>query len=332
MGARANPDVPVRPASAPAPSLRSFDDFATAAEAVLQHLQHELGFRHWMITRTEGDDWIVLKTHKGSGSYEIHAGDVLRWSDSFCSRMVMGEGPRIAPRVKDVPAYATAPVAEGYEIAAYVGAPLVKADGSLFGTLCAIDPTPQPAEIAAAQPMVELFAQLLSTLLQNERRLEDEVRRRERAELEAEGDVLTGLLSRRGWQRILNGEEARCKRTGAPACVIVGDLDDLKAANDELGHLAGDELLLYAGRLIIAACRQSDIAARLGGDEFAILAPETTLDAGAALLERLRGVLDAADISMSLGIAPRGPKHDLASAWEAADRAMLAEKAERKRR
>lgn len=315
-----------------APDLRSFPDFESAASAVLEFLHAELGLGLWMVTRTDGDDWIILAS-RDAAEYAIADGDVLRWSDSFCSRMVSGVGPRVAPVAMDVPSYAAAPAAFDYDIGAYVGVPLTTVDGRLFGTLCAIDPAPQPASLEGAQGLLELCAQLLSTVLDREQRLVSEARAREEAEAKSYGDLLTGVLSRRGWERALALEEARSSRTGAPACVLVGDLDDLKQVNDEFGHARGDELLYFAGRLLASACRTHDRVARIGGDEFAILAPETDLTDGRALLSRVRSVLDAADIAISLGVARRNPAHGgLTAALEAADQDMLADKARRRAR
>ncbi|WP_228076564.1 putative bifunctional diguanylate cyclase/phosphodiesterase [Novilysobacter ciconiae] len=53
--------------------------------------------------------------------------------------------------------------------------------------------------------------------------------------------------------------------------VLFLDLDRFKLINDSVGHSAGDDLLVEAGRRIVAAAREHDLVARLGGDEFAVL-------------------------------------------------------------
>ncbi|MDP3123930.1 MAG: hypothetical protein Q8M46_04950, partial [Thiobacillus sp.] len=49
-------------------------DFNSSAQAILEFLHARLGFRQWMVTRTEGKDWIVLAA-KGD-SYDIDLGKV----------------------------------------------------------------------------------------------------------------------------------------------------------------------------------------------------------------------------------------------------------------
>src|SRR4051812_26487169 len=113
-------------------------DFSSATRATIHFLRQRFDLDLWMVTRTEGNDWIVLGVEESK--YDVKAGSVFQWSDSFCSRMVEGLGPRIAPQSDLIDVYKNAPIGAAVKIGAYVGVPLTKADGSLFGTLCAIDP------------------------------------------------------------------------------------------------------------------------------------------------------------------------------------------------
>jgi diguanylate cyclase (GGDEF)-like protein len=303
-------------------------DFQVVVRNTLHFLHQRYGFALWMFSRLEKDDWIVL-TAEDHG-YGIGEGRVFPWKDSLCSRMVDNLGPRVAPVVADVPAYATAPIAEHLKIGAYIGIPLKRRDGSLFGTLCAIDPLPQPSLIVEEQELIELIVDLLNRLLNAELTAAQAVRRAERAEVVMMRDPLTALYNRRGWDRLLAKEEERCRRYGHPACIISIDLDELKFINDTSGHAAGDALLQAASRVIEDTLRATDIAARLGGDEFSILAVECDATAAATLLDRLRMRMAAEGIKASCGLAMRQPEKGLRCALSDADAAMYADKKQRK--
>lgn len=299
-------------------------DFQSAAQEILVYLQQQLGFDLWMVTRTEANDWIVLQAN--DRGYGVNQGDVFRWSDSFCAQMIQGKGPRIAPCSQHIAAYASAPIGQQVKIRAYVGVPLVYRDGSLFGTLCAIDPEPQPEQIESALPLVELLANLLSTILHADLKAAEQSRRVERLKAEAWNDALTGLYNRRGWDELMAGEESRCQRYGYPACVISIDLDGLKQVNDSYGHSQGDQLICQAGRAIQQGIRHCDIAARVGGDEFAVLGVNCNLRDGERLLKRIRHTLTMVNVKASLGLAVRQPQQGLLTAWQESDQAMYAAK------
>lgn len=299
-------------------------DFNTAALAVLTYLHDRIGFDLWMVTRTEGNDWIVLQAN--DQGYGVKAGDVFNWTDSFCSRMIVGEGPCIAPSSDAVAAYASAPIGQQVKIGAYVGVPLIKEDGSLFGTLCAIHPVPQPPVIQQELPLIELLAQLLSRILQAEMKVVEQTRLAEHLQTEALTDVLTGLYNRRGWDQLLSSEEERCAIYGYPACIIVLDIDGLKVTNDSQGHPAGDLLLQQTGEVLKQVTRKQDIVARIGGDEFAMLCVECTLDEGELIRQRLTQALAAHQLRASVGIAGRHPSQGLRWAWANADQAMYTHK------
>ncbi|BFM38103.1 sensor domain-containing diguanylate cyclase [Synechocystis sp. LKSZ1] len=305
-----------------------FSDFESAAQAVLAFLHQRLGLSLWMLTRTEGEDWIVLQAQ--DQGYGVKAGDVFRWRDSFCSQMVAGRGPRIAADSNQVSVYANAPIAQQVAIGAYVGVPLTYKDGRLFGTLCAIDPQPQTETLAAELPLVELLARLLSSLLSFSLEVAEQARQAERACTDAVTDALTGLYNRRGWEQFLAQEEERCRIYGHPASVIIIDLDGLKEVNDSQGHGAGDQLIIQTAEVLRHTVRCQDIVARLGGDEFAVLCLDCGLEPGKALLERLEEAFMERQIDASLGLACRKPGAHLTQAVEEADHAMYLCKSWRK--
>lgn len=301
-----------------------FKNFHEAGQAVLKFLHQKFGFSLWMITRVEGNDWIVLQSE--DHGYGVKPGRVFNWADSFCSHMVLGNAPRIAPCSDDVALYASAPIAKKVTIKAYIGQPLLKEDGSLFGTLCAIDPQPQSREIVQDGMLVELFGNLLSHILQHEIREHEQIRLHERLLTEALMDSMTGVYNRRGWNKFIEVEELRCQQYGHPAAIIVVDLNSLKKVNDVYGHAEGDRVITQAASILKNAIRSNDLIARLGGDEFAIL----VVDLDAAQLEQLKNrllnQLEKAGISAAIGFEMRHPSYGLTHALEAADQKMYTHK------
>jgi diguanylate cyclase (GGDEF)-like protein len=125
---------------------------------------------------------------------------------------------------------------------------------------------------------------------------------------EARIDALTGVGNYRLLDERVRYELTRHRRTGRPLSVVILDLDNFKAVNDVLGHLAGDQLLREVARELRATVREADTVVRQGGDEFCILAPETSGDDAALLVARikyaLRGLVAVGEpLSTSAGYA-----------------------------
>jgi diguanylate cyclase (GGDEF)-like protein len=151
----------------------------------------------------------------------------------------------------------------------------------------------------------------------------------------ADHDPLTGVLSRRRFQTEVERELALALRYGSRGALFYLDLDRFKVINDELGHRAGDDVLVRFASLLKGRLRDTDLLARLGGDEFAILAPHadatTALALGAQLGEAIAQDRAAASpgrwVTASLGIALY-PEHGLTvdELLSKADAAMYAAK------
>ena len=301
-----------------------FRDFEDAGKAILEYLHKHLGFNLWMITRTEGNDWIVLQA-KDSG-YGVKAGQVFNWADSYCSKMVLGKGPRIAHDSKKIPLYEEAGINKVVDINAYIGQPLLNEDGSVFGTLCAIDPSVQPKSIEQYSDLLELFSLLLSRILQDEIKINEQKRISEKLEMESLTDHLTGAFNRRAWDKLLDLEESRCKIYGHSTTIIVIDLNDLKYINDKFGHLKGDQMIQETVQIIKRTVRSNDLVARLGGDEFGILNIETNLENTQKLANRISESLKQAGINAAIGVAARQPGTDLQQIVVEADKQMYRHK------
>jgi GGDEF domain-containing protein len=96
---------------------------------------------------------------------------------------------------------------------------------------------------------------------------------------QADTDGLTGLCNHRRFRERLYEEFLRARRYNLPLTLLMIDIDDFKAFNDDYGHLIGDEVLRIVARLLQSGLRQSiDLAARYGGEEFAVMLPNTPPD------------------------------------------------------
>jgi diguanylate cyclase (GGDEF)-like protein len=84
----------------------------------------------------------------------------------------------------------------------------------------------------------------------------------------ASTDELTGLLRRGAGLAALEREIGRARRSGGSLVVAFLDVDGLKKVNDELGHAAGDRLLVDVATVLRTRLRSYDLVMRWGGDEF----------------------------------------------------------------
>lgn len=125
-------------------------------------------------------------------------------------------------------------------------------------------------------------------------------------------DVLTHAANRGQFEKVLREEISYANRYHVKFTLFFIDLDHFKDVNDQLGHQAGDLLLIQVAKRINACLRESDFLGRLGGDEFAIILkrverPEDAGKVAQKILDKLKQSFqlgnNVADISCSIGIA-----------------------------
>lgn len=125
----------------------------------------------------------------------------------------------------------------------------------------------------------------------------------------ANTDRLTGLWNRLKFEEVAHQEVSRADRYDYPLSLVFFDLDHFKNINDQHGHEIGDQVLCRLAKLVSGHLRESDSLCRWGGEEFLILMPHTDRQQAGHLAEKLRELvnraqlLDQQPISASFGIA-----------------------------
>ena len=101
-------------------------------------------------------------------------------------------------------------------------------------------------------------------------------------------DALTGLLNRKGMERAIMAELARCRREKDELIILLVDLDDFSRINATMGHGVGDLVLVGAARRIKESVREQDQVGRCGTDRFVIMLSEAEIATGEVLAEKIR--------------------------------------------
>jgi diguanylate cyclase len=146
-------------------------------------------------------------------------------------------------------------------------------------------------------------------------------------------DGLTGLHNRAWLNENLSSLIVDAHADAKPLSIVMIDLDHFKQFNDMHGHLAGDEALKTASRVLSGALRPTDFAARYGGEELLVILPGSNQTAGVMvaqrLCERMQQAVVFADmrkplphITASFGVAGLMAAQDANGLISAADTAL----------
>jgi two-component system cell cycle response regulator len=178
----------------------------------------------------------------------------------------------------------------------------------------------------------EKLKNIIDAALDKWMRLQQAMADKEKLERLATFDSLTGLYNRRAVLGRLGELINFANRYKEDFSLSMLDIDHFKMVNDSYGHLTGDEVLARIATLIHRNVRDTDIVGRYGGEEFIIILPKTNLSSSWVVAERLRSIIEKAEmkdsagnvftITVSQGLAGWERDEDAASLISRADEAL----------
>jgi diguanylate cyclase (GGDEF)-like protein len=125
-------------------------------------------------------------------------------------------------------------------------------------------------------------------------------------------DPMTGLPNSAGWVRAL--ERAVAEPDGAPAAVLLIELEGVSEAREHAGREAVTAVVAEIGRRLRATVRGEDLVARLGGGAFAVVASGTPDEADllgsrclAVVEQPIATAAGILDLTAGIGLAPVVP-------------------------
>ena len=151
-----------------------------------------------------------------------------------------------------------------------------------------------------AVPLYHLMGYLIGYLV-TMRDITEQKRTEDRLQRLAQTDYLTEVFNRRAFFELAGPELERSRRYHHSLAFILMDVDNFKKVNDTYGHLVGDRVLQNLARACQRSLREVDRLARYGGEEFIVMLPETDGPGACRSAERLRQMIEQAEVSTHQG-------------------------------
>jgi GAF domain-containing protein len=273
-------------------SLRPFLSLQESLPALLACLRAVVPMRLWMVGRLNGTAWTVVEAD--DRLHKVKVGDSFPWPDTLCVRVLEHFGCCFAEDAAANPILAAAPVRESIKIGAYIGYPMLSWRGELLGTVCGIDPEPQPPFTPQQRQVVQTVSRSISTLVAHSFKVDESRRSDPGIRTPVNIDHLTGLPNLAAWQSLLEEEEVALRR------------DD-------------DDALVRHGHLLKRHVRGRDAVARTALNRFSLLLRGLGAEQGRPAVDKIRQTLLENGADVAVGFAMRRASGNLVAAARIAD-------------
>ena len=125
--------------------------------------------------------------------------------------------------------------------------------------------------------LISTFAMMFGYILMCTQRFNYELKQ------QATIDTLSNMYNRRGVENFLHREIEQFKRSKNPLSLLIIDANKFKDVNDQFGHAAGDQAIIYIGETLKNNVRSGDLAGRMGGDEFVLVLTNTNYETATSI-------------------------------------------------
>lgn len=251
----------------------------------------------------QGDLEVFVSSNTDGNPYKVGGKEVMENSGLYCETVIKRNSMLKIPNALIDEEWKNNPDID-LNMISYLGFPLLYPSGEPFGTICVLD-NKENHYTREYEELLQSFKRLI------ERELEV-LTKNVQLKISAETDPLTGVFNRLAFIKKISKEIERAKRYDRTLSLLMFDLDDFKAINDNFGHQMGDAVLKQVTQKVSGMLRESDMLCRYGGEEFIIALPETDMDSalvlGKRILEKISGSVfnhndTNASVTVSIGIA-----------------------------
>jgi diguanylate cyclase (GGDEF)-like protein len=259
-----------------------------------------------LLTHVEGTDIEVFATNKSSEN-PFRPGSRFKPSESalFCDEVIRsGDKLHVINALTDDRWCNNAELQ--YGLIAYLGYPIFLPNKQVYGTLALMD-TKGSSFTLATETLLQQYKEMIEThlaLLVKSRTLKamrqkysESLKKIQQLnkvlQLAAATDPLTKLMNRRTFNDILRHEKARQRRNGGEICLVMGEIDGHESLKGQLNHPAEEQILVHTAAILQNRCRAQDFIWRWAEKEFLLVLPETPLEGGVILAEKLCTALEA---------------------------------------
>ncbi len=139
----------------------------SSVPAILQVVSETTGLRFAAVARVTENSWTACAVLDRI-EFGLKVGGELDVTTTLCSEIHTSQQPIIISQVSADPDYCKHHTPQMYGFESYISVPVLRADGSFFGTLCALDPLPRDLSSPATRAMFESFARLLTLQIEAE--------------------------------------------------------------------------------------------------------------------------------------------------------------------